>query len=139
MEFEANLPETLRLAGKGFVEQRTDFSMQFPGSKGITVVNGIVFEVDGSTHANPASISSDSKRDDACKHCGWADNPLLPSCSERRVHDNAIVTKVLRGTCHPFQEARADELGASPDKILQVLRCLGDRGTIDVERSYGCV
>jgi superfamily II DNA helicase RecQ len=59
------------IAGEGFDEQRTDFSVQFPGSKEGITPKGFIFEVDGPTHGSATAQTADERRDKACERAGW--------------------------------------------------------------------
>ncbi|MEI6166995.1 MAG: RecQ family ATP-dependent DNA helicase [bacterium] len=64
--------ELSTIAGNGFVDQRTDFSMELPGSVQGQVPCGIVFEVDGPSHELEPNVIGDNNRDNACTHAKWA-------------------------------------------------------------------
>jgi len=89
------------IAGQGFIEQRTDVTVQFPGSQS---TKGIVLEVDGPTHGTPQSRSGDDRRDEACTKAGWAQTYRHQLWNGRHASDSidmthAGVSKVLQ---HPY-------------------------------------
>ena len=57
---------------KGFVDQRADFAIQFPGSFERTLVKGILFEVDGPSHKSIVSRKGDDARDSSLIKSSWA-------------------------------------------------------------------
>lgn len=60
------------IAGDSFTGRRVDVAVQLPGSNGTTLPFGMVFEVDGPTHAPQAAQIGDGRRDEACEKSGWA-------------------------------------------------------------------
>ncbi len=60
------------IVGANFTEQRTDVSVQFPGSTMRLVAKGIILEVDGPAHGTTPVKRGDERRDEACEKAGWA-------------------------------------------------------------------
>ncbi len=73
-----------------FVEQRTDFSIEFP-YYGLNKPKGIVVEIDGSQHQSAEQQYLDIKRDQAVVHSGW-NNTIRIKTSEFRT--NQIFDKI---------------------------------------------
>lgn len=61
------------LVSQDFPGQRVDIAVELPGwSERNLLPRGLVFEVDGPTHKQPANRAGDDRRDEACKKAGWA-------------------------------------------------------------------
>jgi superfamily II DNA helicase RecQ len=60
------------IAGERFAGRRVDCAVQLPGSNGMTLPKGIVFEVDGPTHSPANAQVGDARRDEACLKEGLA-------------------------------------------------------------------
>jgi len=89
---------------KDFTEQRTDVSVEFPGSSMRLVAKGIVLEVDGPAHGTTPVKRGDERRDEACEKAGWAKtyrHRLWNNCNESDPIDikHSGVAKALQ---HPY-------------------------------------
>lgn len=62
-----NAPDNCKPSSADFAEQRTDFSLELPYET--DGIKGLVFEVDGSQHAEEAAAYLDAKRDEALESC----------------------------------------------------------------------
>jgi len=73
LEKQRYLPDILKNGKEnlahGFIEQRVDFSIEFPYK--INNIKGFVVEIDGSQHQEKGQEYQDKQRDEALKKAGW--------------------------------------------------------------------
>jgi superfamily II DNA helicase RecQ len=72
-----NFPIINKVLERNFIEQRCDFSFEFPYQ--IRGKNGIILEVDGSQHREKRQMKLDNARDEAVRESNWFTTIRIPT------------------------------------------------------------
>lgn len=77
--------KTIVESNKGFVEQRVDFSFEFPYE--INFKKGVILEVDGSQHKEKPQKTLDDERDRTAEESGWMKTIRIRTDQWNAMHD----------------------------------------------------